>query len=96
MIRDGIEDGKVIEIENGDVTGWRREDKIDVAHQLLRAAEELLRDDPEWAYGATLLSLYLEAQAVSGVEAQRIVSRIRDWYWRTAEKEFHLSLVGSQ
>jgi hypothetical protein len=82
----GYTKGK-LELENGDFDDWRDEDKNEVSHQLLRAAEELFRDDPDWACGAGLLSLYLEAQTFSGEQAKKMVLRIENWYRHATQDE---------
>ena len=78
-----------LELESGDFTEWRDEEKVAVAQQLLQAAEELFFIDPEGACGAVLLSLYLEAQTLPGEQAKGMISSIEDWYRRAIEKEFN-------
>ena len=78
-----------LELESGDFTVWRDEEKVAVAQQLLQAAEELFFIDPEGACGAVLLSLYLEAQTLPSEQAKGMISSIEDWYRRAIEKEFN-------
>jgi hypothetical protein len=82
----GYTKGK-LELENGDFADWCDEDKNEISHQLLRIAEELYGDDPDWACGAGLLSLYLEAQTFPGEQAKRMVMKIDNWYRHAAENE---------
>jgi hypothetical protein len=82
-----------LELENGDFAVWRDEEKAAVAQQLLQTAEELSFLDPEGARGAILLSLYLEAQTLSGERAKGLISSIEDWYRRAIEKEFNLFAI---
>jgi hypothetical protein len=77
-----------LELESGDFTVWRDEEKNAVAQELMRAAEEFFFVDRDGACGAALLSLYLEAQTLPGEHAKRMISRIEDWYRRAIEKEF--------
>jgi hypothetical protein len=77
-----------LELEHGDFAGWRDEDKTDVAHKLMQVAEEFIGEDPDWACGAGLLSLYLEAQTFSTDEAREMVLRIEDWHQNAIETEF--------
>jgi hypothetical protein len=44
--------------------------------------------DPDWACGAGLLSLYVEAQTFPSDEASEMVLRIEDWYQNAIETEF--------
>jgi hypothetical protein len=77
-----------LELEHGDFAGWRDEDKTDVAHKLMQVAEEFIGEDADWACGAGLLSLYLEAQTFSTDEAREMVLRIEDWHQNAIETEF--------
>jgi hypothetical protein len=77
-----------LELEYGDFGGWRDEDKTDVAHKLMQVAEEFIGGDPDWACGAGLLSLYVEAQTSPTDEASEMVLRIEDWYQNAIETEF--------
>jgi hypothetical protein len=78
-----------LELESGDFTVWRVEDKVAISQQLLQAAEELFCINRDGACGAGLLSLYLEAQTLLGEQAKRMISSIEDWYRRAVEKEFN-------
>ena len=78
-----------LELQGGDFTVWRDDEKVAVAQQLLQAAEELFVIDPEGACGAVLLSLYLEAQTLPDEEAKVMISSIEDWHRRAIEKEFN-------
>ena len=77
-----------LELEYGDFTGWRDEHKTDVADTLMRVAEEFSGEDLDWACGAGLLSLYLEAQTFPTDDAREMVLRIEDWYRTAIETEF--------
>jgi hypothetical protein len=77
-----------LELEYGDFTGWRDEHKTDVADTLMRVAEEFIGEDLDWACGAGLLSLYLEAQTFPTDDAREMVLRIEDWYRTAIETEF--------
>jgi hypothetical protein len=77
-----------LELESGDFTVWRDEEKIAVAQELMHAAEEFIFVDRDGACGAILLSLYLEAQSLPGERAKGMISSIEDWYRRAIEKEF--------
>ena len=76
------------EREYGDFATWRDDDKTDVAHKLMQVAEEFMAEDPDWACGAGLLSLYVEAQTLPTDEAREMVLRIEDWYQNAIETEF--------
>ena len=80
-----------LELESGDFTVWRDDEKVAVARQLLQAAEELFFIGPEGACGAALLSLYLEAQTLP--DAKGMISSIEDWHRRAIEKEFNLFAI---
>jgi hypothetical protein len=82
-----------LELQGGDFTVWRDDEKVAVAQQLLQAAEELFVIDPEGACGAVLLSLYLEAQTLPDEEAKVMISSIEDWHRRAIEKEFNLFAI---
>jgi hypothetical protein len=82
-----------LELQDGDFTVWRDDEKVAVAQQLLQAAEELFVIDPEGACGAVLLSLYLEAQTLPDEEAKVMISSIEDWHRRAIEKEFNLFAI---
>jgi hypothetical protein len=75
-------------LEYGDFAGWRAEHKTDVADKLMKVAEEFIGEDPNWACGAGLLSLYLEAQTFPTDDAREMVLRIEDWYRSAIETEF--------
>jgi hypothetical protein len=77
-----------LELEYGDFADWRDEDKTDVAHKLMEVAEEFIGGDPDWACGAGLLSLYVEAQTFPTDEAREMVLRIEDWHQNAIETEF--------
>jgi hypothetical protein len=77
-----------LELEYGDFAAWRNEDKTDVAHKLMQIAEEFIADNPNLAWGAGLLSLYVEAQALHTDEAREMVLRIENWYQNAIETEF--------
>ena len=76
-----------LELENGDFDDWCDDEKNTVSRQLLRATQELYREDPNWACGAGLLSLYLEAQTLSSESAKRMVWKIENWYRHAAEDQ---------
>jgi hypothetical protein len=82
-----------LELQGGDFTVWRDDEKVAVAQQLLQAAEELFVIDPEGACGAVLLSLYLEAQTLPDEEAKVMISSIEDWHRRAIEKDFNLFAI---
>jgi hypothetical protein len=77
-----------LELEYGDFAAWRDDDKTDVALKLMQVAEEFIAEDPDWACGAGLLSLYVEAQTLPTDEAREMVLRIEDWYQDAIETEF--------
>ena len=77
-----------LELEYGDFATWRDDDKTDVAHKLMQVAEEFIAEDPDWACGAGLLSLYVEAQPLPIDEAREMVLRIEDWHQNAIETEF--------
>jgi len=77
-----------LELEYGDFATWRDDDKTDVAHKLMQVAEEFMAEDPDWACGAGLLGLYVEAQTLPTGEAREMVLRIEDWYQNAIETEF--------
>jgi hypothetical protein len=77
-----------LELEYGDFASWRDEEKTDVADKLMQVAEEFIGEDIDWACGAELMSLYLEAQTFRTEEAREMVLRIEDWYRSAIETEF--------
>ena len=77
-----------LELEKGDFAVWSNQEKVAVAQELMRAAEEFFSADRDGACGAILLSLYLEAQTLPGEHSNAMISIIEDWYHRAIEKEF--------
>jgi hypothetical protein len=62
--------------------------KLMLPIKLMKVAEELIGEDPDWACGAGLLSLYLEAQTFPTDDAREMALRIEDWYRTAIETEF--------
>jgi hypothetical protein len=77
-----------LELEYGNFAGWHDEEKTDVAHELMQVAEEFIGENIDWACGAELLSLYLEAQTFLNDKGREMVLRIEDWYRCAIETEF--------
>jgi hypothetical protein len=76
-----------LEIKHGEIDTWGTELKAVVAEQILEIAKEAYGEAPYGACGTALFGLYLEAQALPGDKATRLVYLINEWHRRAVAAE---------
>jgi hypothetical protein len=73
------------EFENGPMQTWTVQQKALVAKQTLQMAKDAYEFAPHGSCGVALVGLYLEAQALPGPKALRLVALIDEWHRRQAQ-----------